>query len=426
MLNKDLEHDLIKEVKNNLIKSMQTKAEKLLNPYNYHLSSGAKKRLRWLYILYYEKAGNVSRTSNKIGVSRQWLSKIKSIFERNYSNPRSLEPSSRAPYDVSKRKRIVKETEDKILEIRDKYGWGKEKIAAFLKTNYQVKVNHNTVNRYLQLNKRIDPLLSFRNRKASKEKRQRETKAILKVKFRPPLIIKDHAPGALIEKDMKYIAKSGKKGNFREDFWYQQTFLDSFTRIKATELTEDFESKTVALSYEEIKKRLPFEIACTNTDNGPENEKEFSEKLQKDNVFHFYSNRGAPTDNPRVERSFLSDDLEFYKRGNLYRDFNEQKEASRKWEYTWNYLRPHQALGYLTPIQFYYLWQRNTEEAYRITEKWQEYLKRQKRRQAQARRIKRKEQIEALMAFIDAKLNKNKGLKEVKLQLINCQLCSIA
>jgi len=30
------------------------------------------------------------------------------------------------------------------------------------------------------------------------------------------------------------------------------------------------------------------------------------------------------------------------------------------------------------------------------------------------------------MNFIDAKLNKNKCLNEVKLQLINCELCSVA
>ena len=46
MLNKNIKYDLIKETKDNLIKSMQTKAEKLLNPNNYHLSSEAKKRLR--------------------------------------------------------------------------------------------------------------------------------------------------------------------------------------------------------------------------------------------------------------------------------------------------------------------------------------------------------------------------------------------
>ena len=96
MLNKNTEHDLIKEVKDNLIKSMQIKAEKLLNPYNYHLSPEAKKRLRWLYILYGEKGENVTQAANKAGISRQWLSKIKSKFERCRRDPRSLEPRSKA------------------------------------------------------------------------------------------------------------------------------------------------------------------------------------------------------------------------------------------------------------------------------------------------------------------------------------------
>ena len=85
------------------------------------------------------------------------------------------------------------------------------------------------------------------------------------------------------------------------------------------------------------------------------------------------------------------------------------------------------ALGYLTPMKFYELWKQNPTKAYAITERWQGYLKRQRKRLAESRRLKRKEQIEALMKFIDAKLNhQNKGLKEVKLQLINCQLCSVA
>ena len=77
-------------------------------------------------------------------------------------------------------------------------------------------------------------------------------------------------------------------------------------------------------------------------------------------------------------------------------------------------------------MRFYQLWKENPETAYQIVEKWQDYLKKQRIRQAQSRKIKRKEQIKALMNFIDAKLNKNKGLNEAKFQLINCQLCSVA
>lgn len=427
MLNKDMGHDLIKEVRNNLIKSMQLKAEKLLNPSNYHLSPEAKKRLRWLYILCYEKQENVTQAANKAGISRQWLSKIKSIFEYNNRDPRSLEPSSRAPHNTSKRNRISKNLEAGILKVRDKYGWGKEKISAFLKTEYGIRVHHNTVNKYLHFHKRIDPRLSLKNIKAFQDKKQRESeKIIFKVKFRPPAKIKDYAPGALVEKDMKYVRKLGTKGVFKEDFWYQHGAIDSFTRIRTTELTVSPNGQEATEAYGEMKERFPFETACMNTDNGSENEKEFSEKLQKENIFHFYSNAGTPTDNPRIERSFLSDDLEFYNRGGLCRDFQKQKEALRQRDNIWNWIRPHQALGYLSPMRFYQLWKENPEQTYRLVEKWQDYLKKQRIRQAQSRRIKRKEQIEALMKFIDARLNKNKGLNEAKLQLINCQLCSVA
>jgi hypothetical protein len=246
------------------------------------------------------------------------------------------------------------------------------------------------------------------------------------VKYRPPARIKDYAPGALVEKDMKYVLKLRAKGVLKEDFWYQHRIIDSFTRIRATEIAKNPDSQEAALAYEEMKEKFPFAIACFNTDNGSENEKEFSEKLQKENIFHFYSNAATPTDNPRVERSFLSDDLEFYKRGGLRQNLQEQKEAIREQDEIWNWKRPHQALAYLSPMRFYQLWKENPEAAYQIVEKWQEYLKKQRIRQAQSRKIKRREQIEALMNFIDTKLNQNKGLNQAKLQLINCELCSVA
>ena len=78
-------------------------------------------------------------------------------------------------------------------------------------------------------------------------------------------------------------------------------------------------------------------------------------------------------------------------------------------------------------MEFYRLWKKNPDKAYAITAKWQEYLKKQRIRLTQSRRIKKKEQIETLMKFIDAKLSHNKEQVEVsKLQLINCQLCSLA
>ncbi|PIQ35982.1 MAG: hypothetical protein COV32_01200 [Candidatus Yonathbacteria bacterium CG10_big_fil_rev_8_21_14_0_10_43_136] len=77
-------------------------------------------------------------------------------------------------------------------------------------------------------------------------------------------------------------------------------------------------------------------------------------------------------------------------------------------------------------MEFYELWKTNTEEAFAIVRTYQEYLAKQRRRLAVARWIKKIEQVQKLMEFIDVKLNKKVGLKRAKGSLINCRLCSVA
>lgn len=411
---------------------MITVAEKQLNPFNYHLSFEAKKRLRWLYLLYYEQGGNVTKASKKVGVTREWLCKLKNKFERSGRDPRVLEPKSKAPHKTENRKRITKWVENKILEVRHSSDnvWGKEKIARVLKRDYGIKINPNTVNIYLHKHKKISPKISLKNSKAWKAKIAREKPMVeLRVKYRPPKEIKDYAPGALVEKDMKYVPKYKQEapGKAGENFFNQHTEICSFTRIRALGLATNGGALGSTEAHVESSKRFPFKVACENTDNGSENNGTFRAQLQEDDVFHFYSNIGTPTDNPRVERSHLTDELEFYQKGGLKKTFEEQKQALAEWEYFYNWKRPHQALGYLTPMEFYELWKEKPEEAYEITRKYQAYLKKQKIRLANTRRIKKREQIEALMKFIDAKLKDKKStIQRSKLQLINCELCSLA
>lgn len=419
--------------KANFINHMQTLAEKQLNPHNYHLSGETKKRLRWMYLLYHDQKGNVSAAARKAGISRPWMSHLKQVFESHHKDPRSLEPESKAPRHTQDRERIPEETERLILKIRDDSlgAWGKEKISRVLKRDYSLKASPNTVNSYLHKHKRISPKLSLKNTKAMKNKKLMDSENLMfKVKFRPPKILKDYAPGALVEKDMKYVPKPGQKhamGKHQENFWYQHTEADSFTRIRAIEVSDGQDTQTAIELHKEAKKRFPFKVACENTDNGFENNNDFSKALKKENVFHFYSNVGTPTDNPRVERSHLTDDLEFYHKVGVSNDLRIQKERTQDWEDRFNLKRPHQALAYLTPMEFYRLWLKSPEQAYAITAKWQEYLKKQSIRLARSRRIKKKEQVDALMKFIDAKLqNKKEEVEDAKLQLINCQLCSLA
>ena len=416
-------NELMYRIKFNSIQLMQTKAENLLNPNRYYLSEVAKKRLKWMYIIYYEENNNVSKVASRIGISREWLSKLKSKFEKSGKDPRSLEPNSKRPKDTSNRQRIPKEIENTILEIRHDYGWGKKDISAVLKRDYCLQASPSTVNRYLHKHRKICPKISERNRKAWLEKQMREKlkQTNMTIKYRPPSCLKDYKPGALIEKDMKLIPTINKrllnngKYHIKDHFNYQHTYIDTFTRIRGLELTKEPDSLEAQLSFNVIKKRLPFQVASINTDNGGENGKNFKKQLACDEVVHFYSRTGTPTDNPRVERSHLTDDNEFWKRGHNCHPFNEQKNALVKWEYIYNYVRPHQALGYLTPIEFYKLWKKDPVKAYEIKDKYRKYLEKQRRRQNSARRLKSNNQIEKLMDYIDAKL-KPKNTQKVDLQ----------
>lgn len=401
--NKDANINRFKELINKSVDIMQNKAESEFNPQKYHLSDEAKRRLKWIYIAKFECQGNISRAAKKIGLSRQWLSKIHSVWNKSDRDPRSLKPESRAPDNTDNRKRISADTKDKIVEARNKYHWGKDKLVTILDTEYKISVGASTINRHLNKKGLINVKIANRIKLAHKNKVEQ------KQKYRPPKEIKDYKPGALIEKDMKFILKTGVFINFakykaKENFWNQHTVIDSFTRIRTLGLAENGDSQTAVAVQEECVKRLPFNIACTNTDNGSENEKDFDEYLKQKNIIHFYSRSGTPTDNPRVERSHLTDEVEFYQHGNVCKTFEEQKKKLADWEHLYNYVRPHQALGNLTPIAFYELWKVNSGAAYKIAEKWQKYLRKQSERLAVSRKIKNKDKISKMMEQIDLKL----------------------
>ena len=397
--------DRFKQLINKSVDIMQSKARQELDPNHYPLTDEAKKRLKWMYIIHFETDGKIAKAARKIGISRQWLSAIHSVWIKSGKDPCLLEPESKAPKNTDRRKRIEKDKEDKIIELRKEHHWGKDKLTTVLNRDHDIKVGATTVNRYLGKHGLPDVKISERIKTAHKAKLEQ------KQKCRPPREIKDWKPGALVEKDMKFLLKTGQFVNWgkhkaKENFWYQHTVIDSFTRLRTIGLAEDPESKTAVAVREECEKRLPFAIACVNTDNGGENEKDFDDHLEKNKVVHFYSRSGTPTDNPRVERSHLTDEVEFYRHGNLCHNFEEQKKKNLEWEYIYNNVRPHQALGNLTPMEFYRLWKENPEKAYKIAEKWKNYLKKQQKRLANSRKMKNREKITKLMDQIDKKLAK--------------------
>jgi hypothetical protein len=139
----------LKKLINKSIDIMQSKAESKFNPQKYYLSDEAKKRLKWMYIIQFECENNISQAANKIGVSRQWLSKIHSTWEQSNRDSRSLKPRSRAPNNTDNRNRVKSEVKDKIVEAKKKYHWGKYKLTTILDTEYKISVSPSIINPHL-------------------------------------------------------------------------------------------------------------------------------------------------------------------------------------------------------------------------------------------------------------------------------------
>jgi transposase InsO family protein len=313
---------------------------KSLVPKSYHipsdvsLSRSAKKRLKWMD--HYHKHNNASLTSRYFGISRTTFYKWLNRYDPN--NLYSLENRSCRPHNVrspSTAQHIV----DMIVKIRKKYmKWSKYKIRRILKRFYDIVISASTIGRVI---KRYN---LFPARPAKKRLRKRKRK-----RKQAPSSLKKQSPGSLLQFDTKHIKSSdGKK-------LYQFTAIDTCTRYRVMKVFKTACSRNAAEFLDYVYDNMPFDIENINTDNGSEFLGKFDDSLSDENcdVNHYFSRPYTPTDNAFVERSHKTDDDEFYNGVLLPDDFNELSAELTKWQDTYNDIRPHESLNYLTPSEYY-------------------------------------------------------------------------
>ena len=68
---------------------------------------------------------------------------------------------------------------------------------------------------------------------------------------------------------------------------------------------------------------------------------------------HYFIYPRHPKQNTFVEISHGADEREFYQQGNVSCLLPVMQQKISVWEHTWNTIRPHQALNYLTPTEYF-------------------------------------------------------------------------
>jgi len=228
----------------------------------------------------------------------------------------------------------------RVVKLRREYpAWSKYKLHALLVKD-GMSVSASTIGRILKRRGCIDKKISKKKSRSAKHPR-----------VRYPRGMKISAPGDMVQMDTKYIMLVGGRK------YYQFTAIDVLGKRRILRVYKTQSSENGALFLEECIQAFPFVIRAVQTDNGAPFQKYFDALCKKKGLPHYYIYPRTPKQNTYVEISHGADQREFYAQGNVCEDFDVMRNKIARWEDTWNNVRPHQALNYLTPNQYLEKWQ---------------------------------------------------------------------
>ena len=130
------------------------------------------------------------------------------------------------------------------------------------------------------------------------------------------------------------------------------TAHDVISRWNTVSVYSRVTANTATGFLDTLEKRMPFPVKAIQVDGGSEFEAVFEEECQKRGIKLFVLPPRSPKLNGGVERAHRTHTEEFYEVTESSFALSELREELLQWERVYNTVRPHQALAYLTPLQF--------------------------------------------------------------------------
>ena len=122
---------------------------------------------------------------------------------------------------------------------------------------------------------------------------------------------------------------------------------------------------------------VPIERTSIQSDNGSEFLREFHKLRNETNTTHYFTYPRCPKQNGRVERLIQTSEYEYWDyQDDLIPELDYLREKTWEWNVIYNTYRPHQSLGYKTPLEFYQKWlEDNPRECVKIKDKLDVFIK---------------------------------------------------
>ena len=302
------------------------------------LSDRAKQRSKWVG-WYYTHGKNKRFTARHFGLSPNTV--YKWLKRYDHHNLKSLENLSTRPRRYRQSLLSIAITQ-LIKQLRqENQGLSKYKIETILLRDYQLKVSASTIGRVLSRGGLID---QAQNIKSVKRKR-RVVYSIPRIRASKQMRYK--SPGYLVCVDTKHLIILGQK-------FYQFNAIDCFTKLAVSKTYRKISSTNAADFINSLVEFFPFPVESIQTDNGSEYLFHFHQELKRRNINHYFSHPQTPKDNPMVERFIQTTESELW----LFDDqmIPELDYLNQKltwWLGRYNNYRPHQSLGYQTPMAYF-------------------------------------------------------------------------
>lgn len=280
-------------------------------------------------VLSFRETGNVGKTASDLGISRptvyRWLKRCRNLHLSGYRWTGIKRKSTRPKILHYK---ITSQTSLEIISLREDMHLGSRKIKYMLKTAF----SERTIHRFLK----------------------RKGKIAKQTNYRRPKFQNGHAMRPVNTKGLGYLQMDTKhvtpELSGLATTVYEYAAIDIFSRFKVAVILPDISDESATLALQYFLKWFPFEIKYIQTDNGLEFQRTFNEFCLKKDIKHYFIHKNSPNENAVIERSFRTDQDEFYfwleKQPNHIGELNTWLQEFVK---KYNYIRPHQSLNYLTP-----------------------------------------------------------------------------
>jgi transposase InsO family protein len=232
-----------------------------------------------------------------------------------------------------------------VLHLRQEYHWGKDKLVVLARRGGW-EVSTSMVGRILK---------SLKEQGLVWEPDLRDPCIVRRPHKRPYATRKPRdyvakAPGDLVEvdtADIRILPGAVYKHFGARDVIGRWDVLDVHHRATA---------QTATSFLDAVVERMPYPVRAIQVDGGSEFMAEFEESCQQRGILLFVLPPRCPKLNGHVERAHRTHEEEFYQMLDPPDSLEELRDGLRAQETVYNTIRPHQALGQQTPMEFYQQW----------------------------------------------------------------------